>query len=382
MAPPWLRRQVDNISVNAVPVAPAWRDWIITAAYTVFAVLEFTLSSIDVPPEGVAITAVAVTLLPWRRRIPLITALLACATYLMVVIPHWGQTAYDGIPQTYELALFVLCYAVCRWTRPDRLAVAVPTILATSYIGGLGESGSVMNAVGNTAVPWIAIIVVAVVMRQRANLMHQRAEQRIARTRLSERHALARELHDLIAHHVSAIAVQAQAAQVVGDANITATTLRAIEQTASTALVDLRRLVGILRSDEPHVPILSADGLTALTVTPMAPPVTLAGDIDLAELPKPVAGAVYRIAQEAITNARRHSRHTTGIDVVVRRHPRHVEIAVTNDGVPKARAGHGFGLVGMRERVEAFGGSFSAGPRASGGWLVQASIPVESWTAP
>jgi signal transduction histidine kinase len=104
--------------------------------------------------------------------------------------------------------------------------------------------------------------------------------------------------------------------------------------------------------------------------------VHLVGNIRLDDLPAGVGAALFRIAQESITNGRRHSRDASFVEVVVTRHDDHVEMVVDNDGTPTTRnSGSGYGQVGMQERVDALGGSFESGPRPGAGWRTATSIP-------
>ncbi len=211
--------------------------------------------------------------------------------------------------------------------------------------------------------------------------------------RRDERLELARELHDLVAHHVTGIVVQAQAAQVVADRDPSAagTALVRIEGAGKEALDAMRRLVGSLREDEPDGP------------APTAPPVGLAGLDDLAAasagtgLPvrlhvddaarqaasTTVAASAHRIVQESLTNARRHAIDATGAAVDVRRDGSDLVVTVTDDGrhPPGGTRSDrpGYGLVGMTERAHALGGTLVAGPVAppAHGWSVQARLPLD-----
>lgn len=212
--------------------------------------------------------------------------------------------------------------------------------------------------------------------------------------RRDERLELARELHDLVAHHVTGIVVQAQAAQVVADRDPSAagTALERIEGAGKEALDAMRRLVGSLRDDE------GTQG-----AAPVAPPVGLAGLDDLAAtsagtgLPveltiddearraasTTVAASTHRIVQESLTNARRHAVDATAAQVDVRRDGADLVVTVTDDGrqpVGGPRSDRpGYGLVGMTERAHALGGTLVAGPVAppAHGWSVQARLPLD-----
>jgi signal transduction histidine kinase len=187
----------------------------------------------------------------------------------------------------------------------------------------------------------------------------------------------------MVAHHVTGIVVQAQAARLVAETkpDAAAKALATIEQAGGEALGAMRRMVGSLRDDSAAIdlkPIATVDDLRAIAA-PAARgelPVRLAMDTDASDLPAEVMASVHRIAREAVTNARRHAAGATSIDVDVRCRDGLVLLQVRNDGAPVPRQSGGFGLTGMAERAAALGGRFHAGPLPSGGWRVAAELPV------
>ncbi|MGI9119368.1 MAG: sensor histidine kinase [Acidimicrobiales bacterium] len=201
--------------------------------------------------------------------------------------------------------------------------------------------------------------------------------------KLREREQLARELHDTVAHHVSGIAIQAQAGRTLASSNPTAAVeaLTVIEGAASRTLADMRLMVSVLRAgEEPSlappprvgdIGRLAEDGHDSLPVE-----VRLSGV--LGDLRPSVEAAVYRIAQESITNARRHARHATGITVSIAGTGGRVLVTVSDDGDSRPGGGRssGYGLVGMRERASLLGGTLDAGPGPDRGWTVTASLPL------
>jgi signal transduction histidine kinase len=206
--------------------------------------------------------------------------------------------------------------------------------------------------------------------------------------RREERLALARELHDVVAHHVTGMVVQAQAARIMARRRPESldSTLVGIEDAGNEALTAMRRVVGLLRDTEDAV------GTAALAPGPEqlaelvrrfdghGPEVRLHLPADPAPgWPPEVAGTVHRIVQEALTNIARHAAHARSATVDVAHGPDGVTVTVTDDaapGHPRHRSSGGFGLIGMAERVEALGGRLTAGPRPGGGWSVLASLPV------
>jgi len=209
--------------------------------------------------------------------------------------------------------------------------------------------------------------------------------QQLDRVRFHERDTLARELHDTVAHHVTAIAVQAQAGQFLahsGDPDGAAEALEVIEQEASRALAEMRSMVGTLRRDHsapkagPARGVNDIDSLaTCEGATSLRIDVERRGDLE--DLRPAVQAALFRVAQESITNAKRHARHATRVHVVVAGEIDTVRLAVTDDGERTLSGPRqpGYGLVGMAERVSLLGGILEAGPSPDRGWTVRATIP-------
>ena len=239
-----------------------------------------------------------------------------------------------------------------------------------------------------TALPWIVGRVVHRLAEQRRELavlataLEREREER-ARTAVElERARIARELHDVVAHAVSVMVVQSEA----GDSLLDSSPLRArdsfrtIEATGRAALVEMRRLLGLLRSDE-QVWLEPQPGLSSLDV--LAAQVREAGvavDVALSDdpgrdLPAGLDLAAYRVVQEALTNALKHA-GATAVRVTVHRLADAIEIDVRDDGRGPTGANGGHGLVGMRERVAMFGGDLSTGPAPGGGFRVHARLPL------
>jgi signal transduction histidine kinase len=207
-----------------------------------------------------------------------------------------------------------------------------------------------------------------------------------------ERMALARELHDVVAHHVTGIVVQAQAALLVADRNpdVTLPALEKIERSGTEALTAMRTLVGSLRdgtaawtaggSDATGQATtdLAAD-LRALAENFLGPPVAL--QLDLPEqVPHEVGRSVLRLVQESLTNVGKHAPDATDVRVLVASTDKELHIRVNDDGAQRpanpAGGSGGYGLIGMRERVELLGGRFEAGPSGYIGWSVEAWLPL------
>lgn len=234
-----------------------------------------------------------------------VAAVISLAHVLVLVRLSGGLAREQLGSAAIGLSMVVLGYGVFRW---ESLKWAVGGYVLLVLVGAmgrlvLGEVSLVPEVVSQT-ISWglVAAVAVARIYRERF------AEQREVKIRLEERQELARELHDVVAHHVSAIAIQAQAAQVVGPDNPGAVeqALGAIEGTASLTLSEMRRMVGILRGGEVTSAVSGSVTLEDLAEAPGDPVVVLGGDQLPSDLPVAVTSAVTRIVQEAITNARRH----------------------------------------------------------------------------
>ncbi|MGN5390415.1 sensor histidine kinase [Streptomyces sp. JL7001] len=236
--------------------------------------------------------------------------------------------------------------------------------------------------------------VLAVVVGAYSVLLRLQATQRVLdlrAVRTAERLELARELHDLVAHHVTGIVVEARAARFTQvSAERAAEVLGRIETAGDEALGSMRRLVKILRDTD--------DGSTPATTAPVAgladirglterfsrtgPPVVLSIENGLQEiLPAHVAATAHRIVLESLTNTAKHAATATAVRVTLRTVPAGLEVRIADDGGRPARLsekarGGGYGLAGMAERAEALGGHLTAGPSPEGGWAVTAVLPL------
>jgi signal transduction histidine kinase len=279
------------------------------------------------------------------------------------------------------VVLLVLLYALVRWGSGREIVFGLPFVAAVAVFGTVAAYTGPGDAIGGAGVLF-ATIAYGAAFRYRADVWRRQ----LAEIRSQERVGLARELHDTVAHHVSAIAVQAQAGQALAanrpDAAIEA--LQVIEGEASRTLAEMRAMVRVLRegvtpefSPQPGV----AD-LAALARADGAPIVDVSVIGDLEHVPQPVDTAVYRLAQESLTNAVRHARQATRITIRVVGEPDRIRLRVVDDGEtdPSSDAAPGYGLIGMTERAQLLGGTLKAGPAPSGGWQVLAELPVGAAT--
>ncbi|HYZ78934.1 MAG TPA: sensor histidine kinase [Gaiellaceae bacterium] len=217
-------------------------------------------------------------------------------------------------------------------------------------------------------------------LEARAERLEREQEESARRAAAEEQARIARELHDVLAHNVSVMVVQAAAANDVFDQQPERAreALRAIERTGRSALTELRRLLGSVRTARTEfAPQPGLAGLDTLVegVRATGLPVTLQVEGELDDLPAGLDLSAYRIVQEALTNAIKHAGASLA-EVRVRRTAEGVELEVVDDGVGRTGNGQGQGLIGMRERASLLGGQVEAGPKEGGGFRVRATLPL------
>jgi signal transduction histidine kinase len=360
------------------PSGPAARDWALVAVVVVIAGGE-AASRPDLVwrPFSLCLTVALAATLPWRRVHPLgVVAIAFGAVGVADLVALVRDVEWDGLDTAAFLLL--LPYSLTRWGSGREVAGGL-AIIAVPIVSTALDGAPAGDVVGGTLVVLLAATLGALIRNQQAS-----HAQELAGVRSRERVELARELHDTVAHHVSAIAVRAQAGRVlaVSEPAAAADALVVIEEEASRALEEMRAMIGALRQSgdgqsdlAPQQGIRDIERLTSATGPGPRIDVEMVGD--LADLRPSVDAAGYRIAQEAITNALRHARHVTLIRVEVAGERDCVRLTVDDDGRGGAggMATSGFGLVGMAERAKLLGGVLEAGPRADGGWTVRAALP-------
>ena len=371
-----------------VPDAPGrvWRDWALVSALVPVVVLEGAFRE-DLVWRALSM-AVALALLPtllWRRTHPLQSA--AAAFGLVAVVQVASLILGDdwrGLDATVFVILLV--YALFRWGsgRDAVIGLAILSIpILLSAFGAQMHSDEIpLSEVAEGALFVLLVAAVGASVRYADKARRRGMDQ----MKLLEREQLARELHDTVAHHVSAIAIRAQAGRVVASTEPAAAVeaLAVIEQEASRTLAEMRTMVSALRQgEEPDLtPQRGVAQVEDLATAPGERPrvdVELSGDLD--GLRPSVDAAIFRLAQESITNAVRHARHATHVQVAVRGEHDRVRMTVHDDGDPAPfdpRTATGFGLVGMAERAKLLGGTLEAGPTRNRGWTVTAVLPRDA----
>jgi signal transduction histidine kinase len=358
--------------------------------------------------------------LAFRRRAPLVVAPIVAAAFMAGMIARVPELLFGSIN------LFVAIYSAGAWTQHRGRAVLVRGgIIVAMFLWLFLDLGLRFSnpELLDELIPGDAPIQAAVAMsllnvlinllyfgtayffgdrawasaRDRAELEHRNAELAEQRAALAEqavvleRVRIARELHDVVAHHVAVMGVQAGAARRVlhADPEAAQRSLVAVEASARQAVDELQRMLGTLRSGPLELPgsAPSTDGLERLPelvedARGSGRSISFTTIGDPRPTPATVASTLYRVAQEAITNSIKHAGRDAEIDVRLRYLDTGVELEITDTGGrPDSPAeGSKLGLVGMRERVAAVGGTLHTGPRARGGFAVRAAVPVGAVT--
>jgi signal transduction histidine kinase len=356
-----------------------WDRWLV-AGLVASAIVEAVLRGDSVPWRPLAIAlavALAVTLL-WRRTHPLtiVTITFAAITVMNIAALVRGDTTFGLYTMVFIL---VLPYALLRWGSGREILIGLVWILIGFGTGIAADFVDIGEAIAGLVFAMSPALIGATV-RYRS---FARARDR-DRAVLHEREQLARELHDTVAHHVSAIAIRAQAGQTLARTNPNAPVeaLQVIEEEASKTLAEMRSMVGALRRGEdpeltPMPGVADIERLARDIGEGPETKVAISGDVD--GIAPAVNAAIYRLVQESITNALRHARHATTIEVAVTIESRLVRVTVRDDGEPRHTAipERGFGLIGMGERVKLLGGSLATGPGPERGWAVSAVLPKD-----
>jgi signal transduction histidine kinase len=332
-----------------------------------------------------------------RRRLPYVAL---SASLLALLALAWLD--YGGIYVAYSILVGLYSVSAHRGLRGAVIASLVTIVaLFVSYQSASWEPNAADSAFDVLAIATAVALGdgtrtrMRLAAEQAARLASVDAEQeRIARqTVLDERTRIARELHDLVAHSMSIVAVQAGVGHYLIDRDPAQAkeALATIETTSRQALTEMRRMLGVLRLDttgdtsalEPQpgsndiATLVDEAASSGLDVHLVVQP-----DGTMPDVPSGVALSAYRIVQEALTNVRKHA-GPANVTVTVRRHSDQLDITVDDDGRGVSTMmgeQSGFGLVGMRERATVLGGELTAGPRPGGGFRVHATLPIEEGT--
>ena len=361
-------------------------------ALALFALMEVfvvtgTLMSGGATPLSVASAAALTLPLAWRRRAPLAAAAIVAGAIVVDDLVAGWDSAVISFPSS-----IIAAYSAGAHARQRRAIAALAALVVANLVDALGAPGNragdlALGLVVFSLVPWLAG---QALRRERARtaelqeLAMQLAAEREQRTReavSAERGRIARELHDIVGHAISLIAVQADAAGKLlrRDPTRAHEPLETIQETSRGALAEMRQLVGLLR-DEDEEPLLEPQPGVAnlerlvedargaglrVTLELTGEPVSLPATLDL---------AAYRIVQEGLTNVRKHAGHVRA-SVNIHYGASHLDVEVRNGGDRAIASGRGHGLIGIRERVTLLGGDLQSGPAKNGGFVLHARLP-------
>src|SRR6266516_4338508 len=387
--PRWLRRgRYDLVEVADVIIA-----------LICFATTNSALTNANAGDHGHHATGVLVLLafvvsvpLVLRTRFPLSAWAVSAAAIIVtsLVIPP-GSIGGPDVPVAGVLVYGLCLYAVAVRCRPRVVAASVAvTVAGAAFV----DPGAVPQAVFLAAVPILLGVVVRVRRSGERQLEEQERRHSGERALLEERQRIARELHDVVAHHMSVIAIQAEAApyKTADPPKELVESFSEIRASALSGLNELRRVLGVLRSERPDVaPQPGLDDLPGLLESARSGGVTVTSDVSGTPRPLPegVDLSAYRIVQEALSNALRHA---PGAAVQVHLHygEAALVIEVRNDscapgtqalweqpGEPGHSDGGGHGIIGMRERAAMLGGHLEARPSVNGEFLLTAALPLD-----
>jgi len=362
---------------------PLKLDWLVAALLTLTLELEVWLGNGAAHERLVtALLGPLVTAAVAVRRLYPTIAGVSAGVLVAVVAAFWGP------PQVISQAIAWLCalYGLAVWASPRRFAVGAAAVAVAGFASGVAVGPSASNGV-----PWglgtlVALLIVRRIVwdrEQRAEIAERERDVAGREAVVEERARIARELHDVIAHNVSMIVVQAGAERrVLADGSAsTHEVLQTIEQIGRSALTEMRRLLGMLRSDDDNAlapqPGLEDVARLVTQVREAGLPVDLRIDGERRELPVGIELSAYRIVQEALTNALKHAGEAHAA-VRIRYGDDSLELEIIDDGAGDgSRAvGGGHGLVGMRERVALYGGRFDASRNPAGGFVVRVKLPI------
>jgi len=333
--------------------------------------------------------ALGCSALYWWRRYPIAVAIAIVSMATLQAAA--GMSLHSAVGPI--VGIFFVSWAIGAYETRPRAVLGLTILVCGMWIAmGVDVLRGAAHYEG-TDFPWVGALVatpgvLGIAFGARTRSL-QRAEARATQLELEQREAvvaerarIARELHDVIAHSVSVMTVQAGAAEEMlkRDPALAVEPVRAVQETGRQALVEMKRLVGMLREEDDEIGLAPQPGLADLDrlvaqVREAGLPVEVRIEGEPRPLPLGVDLSAYRVVQEALTNALKHAGRATAT-VTLRYGAADVTIEVADDGPGAPKKGAGHGLIGMRERIGVFGGTFAAGPRDTGGFAVSARLPI------
>ncbi|WP_306335525.1 sensor histidine kinase [Streptomyces sp. KL118A] len=377
-------------------IRPLAVDALIAVALTTVAVLlggeSVKQGWIALDPLGYALVALICAPVVVRSKAPLAVLLVVhLAWFVYVTVGYWPVVGTFGPMLTvYTVASL----------RPPRVSLPCTALMAAVWIyaGAISEDASMPSVVGQAVGFSLVLWRFGFVARRSTELARQlkrEQDERARREVAEERGRIARELHDVVAHHMSVISVQAGLATFVfgTDPATARAALGTISGTSGEALEELRRMLRVLRAedgehsgDAPEAPMPGLARLDEMVERVRAGGVPV--ELRVTGTPRPVAPGVelcaYRVVQEALTNVLKHA-HGAAASVELAYRRGYIEVVVINDGEgviqDRVRTGSGHGLIGMRERAKLYGGAISIGPLSEGGFAVRLTLPTSARAA-
>lgn len=374
---------------------PSTPDYLVAGSALALALSGMLISPDDAGPGALVLTVAQAVPLVYRRHAPgpvLVVVLAATVAYFVIEGP-FVTTAFLGlVVAVYAIA----AYGSERTARIGVAATGMGVLLLFVVDAALGRDVNAMDAIAYLGLVGIAWVLgdraktrraYTRSLEERADQAERAREMETAAAAAAERTRIARELHDVVAHSVSTMVLHAAAAKQVldGDPQAARDSLDLIEDTGRGAVGELRTVLHALRADEDGGdeelrPQPGVTAVTGLVERARAAGIEVDSKVEGAAQPLPasVDMSAYRIVQEALTNTLKHS-GARRAEVVIRYSGDQLLIHVTDDGrgPPEGSTDAGFGLAGMRERVELLGGRIHAGARNSGGFEVLAVLPIK-----
>ena len=369
-----------TLGIGGIRIDPISLDRAVAVLLTVMLQIEVWVTG-PVPHQWVvALLGPLVTLAVAVRRLHPVAVGVGAGLVGDVVAGVWGPPSL----LSYGLAWICCMYGFAVWSPPRPFAIGLTVIAAGGLVSAVGPV-TFKSSVQFVVVSTVVILLVNRVVgdrERRAQIAERERDLASREAVVEERARIARELHDVIAHHVSMIVLQAGAERRVLERSDSSAreVLETIERSGRSALTETRRLLGMLRSgdDQPLAPQPRIGDVPSLIsqVRAAGLPVDLVIHGEQRELPAGIELSAYRIVQEALTNALRHAGDANA-HVSIRYRPEALEIEVADDGreSPAAHPG-GHGLAGMRERVALYGGRLDAAREPGGGFVVHVTLPV------
>lgn len=388
------------------------RPWMLDTSVVIFVALlglaallggqtgpPMSANRVSESPTAVLLLLHAGATLPlwWRRRAPAVAfSVIAVTCVTQWIISIWLPSGISLLLVLYSLALYGALKVL-----PWAAAVTVAGLALAAFRSGVQQPWLAVFFLVGTATAALALGLVLRIRRSYLAALEDRAarlqieqEQRARLTAASERSRVAREMHDIVGHNIAVIIGLADGAASLAASRPerSAEALRIISGTGRQALKELRRALGVMRdrSEEAQLtpqPVLADLEALIERVRAAGTHITYRTSGSLADLTSGVQLSVYRIVQEALTNTLKHAGYHSSVRITVEFHDSSVRVTITDTGVPPLAAQTprpapdyreaGRGIIGMRERAAMYGGTLTAGPRAGGGWTVDAAFDVE-----